>query len=81
MAQNASSFTVIDSSFREPIENFDLRNQVRKMAAADVLHDVIEKFVSDEINLSPIERRTSDGKLLPALTNLGMGYVDRKSVV
>lgn len=63
------------ANVKEIIENFDLRNQVRKMAAADVLHDVIEKFVSDEINLSPIERRTSDGKLLPALTNLGMGYV------
>lgn len=63
------------ANVKEIIENFDLRNQVRKMAAADVLHDVIEKFVSDEINLSPIERRTGDGKLLPALTNLGMGYV------
>jgi type I restriction enzyme M protein len=63
------------SNVKEIIENFDLRNQVRKMAAADVLHDVIEKFVSEEINLSPNDRRTGDGKLLPALTNLGMGYV------
>lgn len=63
------------SNVKEIIENFDLRNQIRKMAAADVLHDVIEKFVSDEINLSPIDRRTGDGKLIPALTNLGMGYV------
>ena len=37
--------------------------------------DVIEKYVSEEINLSPNEVRKADGKILPALTNLGMGYV------
>jgi type I restriction enzyme M protein len=60
---------------KEIIQHFDLRNQARKMAAADVLFDVIEKFVSPEINLSPEPRRASDGRVLPALTNLGMGYV------
>lgn len=60
---------------KEIIEKFDLRNQIRKMAQSDVLHDVIEKFVSDEINLSPNDRRGSDGRTQPGLTNLGMGYV------
>ncbi|WP_027178883.1 type I restriction-modification system subunit M [Maridesulfovibrio bastinii] len=60
---------------KEIIQHFDLRSQARKMAVADVLFDVIEKFVSPEINLSPEAGRASDGRLLPALTNLGMGYV------
>jgi len=60
---------------KEIVEKFDLRNQIRKMAQSDVLHDVIEKFVSDEINLSPHDRRGPDGRTQPGLTNLGMGYV------
>jgi type I restriction enzyme M protein len=46
---------------KEIVEKFDLRNQIRKMAQSDVLHDVIEKFVSDEINLSPNDRKGPDG--------------------
>jgi len=60
---------------KEIVEKFDLRNQIRKMAQSDVLHDVIEKFVSDEINLSPNDRKGSDGRTQPGLSNLGMGYV------
>jgi type I restriction enzyme M protein len=60
---------------KEIVEKFDLRNQIRKMAQSDVLHDVIEKFVSDEINLSPHDRRGPDGRPQPGLSNLGMGYV------
>ncbi|MEX3968762.1 N-6 DNA methylase [Paraburkholderia sp. EG286B] len=60
---------------KEIVEKFDLRNQIRKMAQSDVLHDVIEKFVSDEINLSPNDRRGKDGRTQPGLSNLGMGYV------
>jgi type I restriction enzyme M protein len=60
---------------KEIIEKFDLRNQIRKMTQSDVLHDVIEKFVSDEINLSPNDRRGSDGRTQPGLSNLGRGYV------
>ncbi len=57
------------------VEKFDLRNQIRMMAQSDVLHDVIEKFVSDEINLSPNDRKGPDGRNQPGLSNLGMGYV------
>lgn len=60
---------------KEIVEKFDLRNQIRKMAQSDVLHDVIEKFVSDEINLSPKDRKGPDGRTQPGLSNLGMGYV------
>lgn len=60
---------------KEIVEKFDLRNQIRKMAQSDVLHDVIEKFVSDEINLSPNERKGPDGRTQSGLSNLGMGYV------
>ncbi len=60
---------------KEIVEKFDFRNQVRKMIEADCLHDVIEKFVSEEINLSPNETDGPDGRKLPGLSNLGMGYV------
>lgn len=60
---------------REIIEKFDLANQIRKMAEANALFGVIEKFVSPEINLSPHDTAAPDGKKLPGLSNLGMGYV------
>ncbi|SFK11142.1 type I restriction enzyme M protein [Stutzerimonas kunmingensis] len=60
---------------KEIVEKFDLRNQIRKMVQSDVLHDVIEKFVSEEINLSPNDRKGPDGRTQPGLSNLGMGYV------
>lgn len=60
---------------KEIVEKFDLRNQIRKMAQSDVLHGVIEKFVSEEINLSPNDRKGPDGRTQPGLSNLGMGYV------
>ena len=60
---------------REIIEKFDLGNQIRKMAEANALFGVIEKFVSPDINLSPHPCLAPDGKKLPGLSNLGMGYV------
>ncbi len=60
---------------REIIAKFDLPTQVRKMAEANALFGVVEKFVSPEINLSPHDTTAPDGKKLPGLTNLGMGYV------
>ena len=59
---------------KEIVDKFDLRNQIRKMAQSDVLHQVIEKFVSDEINLTPFDRKGPDGRIQPGLSNLGMGY-------
>jgi type I restriction enzyme M protein len=60
---------------KDIIAKFDLRNQIHKMEQSDVLHDVMEKFVSDEINLSPNDRKGADGRNQPGLSNLGMGYV------
>lgn len=63
------------SNVQEIIEKFNLRAQIRHMANKDVLLDVLEKFTSPDINLTPFEKLDSSGRKLPALTNLGMGYV------
>lgn len=60
---------------KEIIERFDLKAKVRHMAGKDVLLDVLEKFISPNINLTPEVIEDPDGYKLPALTNLGMGYV------
>ena len=60
---------------KEIVEKFDLKAKIRHMASKDVLLDVLEKFVSPRINLTPHDREDPDGYKLPALTNLGMGYV------
>lgn len=60
---------------KEIIEKFGLKAKVRHMASKDVLLDVLEKFTSPRINLTPYEVEDPDGRKLPALSNLGMGYV------
>jgi type I restriction enzyme M protein len=63
------------ANVKEIVECFNLNAQIRHMASKDVLLDVLEKFVSPYINLTPKEAEDPDGNKLPALTNLGMGYV------
>jgi type I restriction enzyme M protein len=60
---------------KEIIDKFKLKSQIRHLAAKDVLLDVLEKFTSPYINLTPFEKQDADGRKLPALSNLGMGYV------
>ncbi len=60
---------------KEIINCFNLFAQIRHMASKDVLLDVLEKFVSPNINLSPFEAEDPDGYKLGGLSNLGMGYV------
>src|SRR5690554_1955584 len=60
---------------KEIIERFNLKAQIRHMASKQVLLDVVEKFVSPYINLTPNAVADPDGNLLPGLSNLGMGYV------
>jgi len=60
---------------KEIVDKFNLRSQVSHMADKDVLLEVLEKFTSPSINLTPNEARDPDGRKLPPLTNLGMGYV------
>lgn len=63
------------ANVKEIIERFNLKAQIRHMAGKDVLLDVLEKFVSPNINLTPNPAEDPDGNKMPALTNLGMGYV------
>lgn len=63
------------ANVKEIIERFDLMAKMRHMAGKDVLLDVLEKFVSPRINLTPHDKEDPDGNLMPGLTNLGMGYV------
>jgi len=60
---------------KEIIEKFKLKAQIRHMASKDILLDVLEKFTATTINLTPFEKEDTEGKKLPPLTNLGMGYV------
>lgn len=60
---------------KEIIQRFSLVSQAQHMTSKGVLYDVIEKFVSPNINLTPNPVDDPDGNQLPALTNLGMGYV------
>jgi type I restriction enzyme M protein len=60
---------------KEIIQKFNLKSQISHMANKDVLLEVLEKFTSPHINLTDKEQLDPDGNRLPALTNLGMGYV------
>ena len=60
---------------KEIIERFELKSKIHHMASKDVLMDVVEKFTSSYINLTPNSVLDPDGYTLPALSNLGMGYV------
>jgi type I restriction enzyme M protein len=63
------------ANVKEIIEKFKLKEQVRHMANKDVLLNVLEKFTSPYINLTPFEKNDPEGRKLPPLSNLGMGYV------
>jgi len=63
------------ANVKEIIEKFNLRSQIRHMSDKNVLLDVIEKFTSPTINLTPFEKNDPDGRKLTPLSNLGMGYV------
>ncbi|CAK8718275.1 site-specific DNA-methyltransferase (adenine-specific) [Candidatus Electrothrix laxa] len=63
------------TNVKEIIDKFKLRAQARHMAAKDVLLTVLEKFTSPLINLTPFALDDPEGRALPPLSNLGMGYV------
>lgn len=60
---------------KEIVDKFKLRSLARHMAEKDVMLEVLEKFTSPYINLTPRPAKDPDGRNLPKLTNLGMGYV------
>lgn len=63
------------SNVKEIIDKFKLTSQIRHMATKDVLLDVLEKFTSPYINLTPFDKEDPEGRKLIGLSNLGMGYV------
>ena len=61
---------------QEIIENFEFRNQIPRLAKADALGTLIEKFLDHSINLSPQPVLNSDGTVqLPGLDNHAMGTI------
>ncbi len=61
---------------QEIIDNFEFRNQIPRLAKADALGTLIEKFLDPSINLSPYPVLNSDGTvLLPGLDNHAMGTI------
>ncbi|MCC6414182.1 MAG: SAM-dependent DNA methyltransferase [Saprospiraceae bacterium] len=63
------------TNVKEIIDKFKLKSAVRHLATKDRLLDVLEKFTSPYINLTPFEKPDPDGRKLSAVSNLGMGYV------
>ncbi|MEW6724490.1 MAG: N-6 DNA methylase [Bacillota bacterium] len=61
---------------QEIIDNFEFRNQIPRLAKADALGTLIEKFLDPSINLSPCPVLGSDGTVrLPGLDNHAMGTI------
>ena len=50
------------ANVKEIIEKFNLKSQIHHMADKNVLLDVIEKFTSPYINLTPFEKNDPDGR-------------------
>lgn len=68
-------FGGFSDNVKEIIARFKLLEQMRHMASKQVLLDVLEKFISPYINLTPNDREDPEGNMMPGLSNLGMGYV------
>lgn len=61
---------------QEIIDNFEFRSQIPRLAKADALGTLIEKFLDPSINLSPEPVLNSDGTVrLPGLDNHAMGTI------
>jgi len=61
---------------QEIIDNFEFRNQIPRLAKADALGALIEKFLDPSINLSPYPVLNNDGSVrLPGLDNHAMGTI------
>ena len=63
---------------QEILDKFEFRNQIPKLVNADILGHLIEKFLDNSINLSPVPVPNADGSIrLPALDNHAMGRSSR----
>ncbi|HLO84184.1 MAG TPA: class I SAM-dependent DNA methyltransferase [Nostocaceae cyanobacterium] len=56
---------------KEIIRKFKLKNQIETLVESNRLYSLIQKFVSEQINLSPPKSTA----IQEGLTNLGMGYI------
>ena len=64
------------SNVQDILNNFEFRNQIQRLSAADALGTLIEKFISPDINLSPQPVLNADGSTrLPGLDNHAMGTI------
>ena len=64
------------SNVQDILNNFEFRNQIQRLSAADALGTLIEKFVSPDINLSPKPVLSGDGSIrMPGLDNHAMGTI------
>ena len=58
------------------LDNFEFRNQIRRLSRADAFGTLIEKLTSPDINLSPDPVMNADGSVrYPGLDNHGMGSI------
>ncbi len=63
-------------NIQEILEKFKFRNQIPTLVEADILGSLIEKFTSNDINLSPDPVFDQDGNVrLPGLDNHAMGTI------
>ena len=64
------------SNVQDILNNFEFRNQIQRLSAADALGTLIEKFVSPDINLSPKPVLNADSSIrTPGLDNHAMGTI------
>jgi type I restriction enzyme M protein len=64
------------SNVQEILDKFKFRNQIPTLVEVDILGSLIEKFTSNDINLSPNPVFDQDGvERLPALDNHAMGTI------
>ena len=78
--QLTSNFEVyldgFSSNVQDILNNFEFRNQIPRLSAADAIGTLIERFLSRDINLSPNPVLNADGSIrLPGLDNHAMGTV------
>ena len=58
------------------LEKFEFRNQINRLSTGNVLGNVVERFLSPQVNLSPEPVLNPDGSVkLPGLDNHGMGTI------
>lgn len=75
---NSNLETYLDGfspNIQEIISKFKIRNQLETIKESGITFNLIEKFTSNSINLSPNDYINAKGEKLPGLSNLGMGYV------